>query len=262
MDTFAIGRYLVEYKLKEDTVKRTHRWLNLQAKSIVCNDKVQIPFGSSCDIQITPDMLLENPCDTITDSLYYHLILFGENKNGEREVLATGGGKDGLYPIITKEQLALCGGILNAEIEQRYYENSSLSFCNNGIQKLSCITSIQIEDKSAPIFITSSTADTFKTCLTEYTEQSLGLIPPKAIDNCDSASVSFEKVTIINDGKICDTTRLNVTWKATDACGNINTIKQLVVLLRPGLEDLIKAENIILSCGENPIATTEKLTKN
>ena len=64
-DTFAIGTYTVEYKLKSDTVKATTATLTVQAPTLVCNDEINVPLGSSCAIQLTPDDLLENTCDTI-----------------------------------------------------------------------------------------------------------------------------------------------------------------------------------------------------
>jgi len=250
-DTFGIGQYLVEYKLKTDTVKSTKVSFTIQAPSLVCNDKVTIPLGSACSIQITPDDLLENPCDTITDTLYYHITLKGLDKNGKEVVLATGGGKGGHYPILDKNQFNSCGATIKAEIERRYYENTNLTFCNNGIKAISCETNLVVADKSTPIFITKMQVDTLVNCDIKLTPTGLGLTSPIAVDNCDSVEVIFSNATLLNHVDICDTNRVLVTWVATDLCGNQATQTQTIVIIRPSLADIVQTTDIKLSCTDN-----------
>ena len=65
--------------------------LAVQAPSLVCNDKITVPLGSACSIALTPDDLLENPCDTITDTMYYHITLAYTDKDGKSQSVSGGG---------------------------------------------------------------------------------------------------------------------------------------------------------------------------
>ena len=206
-DTFAIGPYLVQYKLKSDTAKTTQGILTVQEPALVCNDTVNVPLGSSCGLMLTPDDILEGTCDTITDTIYYFITLKGKDKNGSEIVLATGGGKGGNYPMVMKEMIDQCGGTITAEIEKRYYEGLNLSFCNNGMKSVSCEVVVNLIDQSPPIFQGVASVDTFKLCSPDLTAEALGIAPPMAIDNCDTVTVIFAGSTILNDGGTCDTTR-------------------------------------------------------
>jgi len=84
-DTFAIGEYRIAYKLKTDTVKTDQAVISVQGPNLVCNDNLTVPLGSGCSVMLLPDDLLENPCDTITDTLYYHITLEYVNKKGETQ---------------------------------------------------------------------------------------------------------------------------------------------------------------------------------
>ncbi|MEM6318586.1 MAG: SdrD B-like domain-containing protein [Bacteroidota bacterium] len=260
-DTFAIGSYLVQYKLKSDTAKTAQGILTVQGPSHVCNDELTIPLGSACGAMLTPDDLLENPCDTLTDTLYYFISIIGTDKNGNDKVLASGGGKGGNYPMVTKEMIDQCDGSVKAKIERRYYEGLNLTFCNNGPQTLSCETTVNLIDQLAPIFQTTAKVDTFKLCGAELTAEALGITPPIAIDNCDTVAVKFVNATILTDGGTCDTTRATLNWTATDACGNVGTLAQSVVILRPDAADVVRAPDVVLSCGEDTEATFNDFSK-
>ena len=260
-DTFGLGSYRVEYKLKSDTTKTTQGIMSVQGASLVCNDKINVPLGSSCAIALTPDDLLEGACDTITDTIYYFITLKGLDKNGNEVVLATGGGKGGQYPMVTKDMIERCGGIITAEIEKRFYDGLNLSFCNNGPQGGSCEVEVNVLDQSAPTFTSGTSRDTFRLCSIDLSADALGIPAPTAIDNCDSVKVEFAGATILNEGGPCDTTRATLNWTATDACGNIATLAQSVVILRPDAADIIQAPDQVLSCGEDSEADLNNFAK-
>jgi len=111
-DTFGLGTYLVEYKLKSDTVKTTQGIMTVQGAALVCNDEVNVPLGSACNIILTPDDLLETACDTITDTIYYFITLKGVDKNGQPTILASGGGRGGNYPMVSKDMIEDCNGTI------------------------------------------------------------------------------------------------------------------------------------------------------
>ncbi len=249
-DTFGIGTYIVEYTLKSDPVKTTKGTFSVQAPNLVCNDKVTIPFGSNCGAFISPDDLLENPCDTLQDTLYYFISLIGKDKNGQEKVLATGGGKGQNYPLITSEMIGDCKGTITAKIERRYYDGLNLNFCNNGPISSICSVEIDLIDDSAPIFLDLPAVDTFVNCIEGLTQTELGLEIPKATDNCAEPTVVFGGAKIVNQGStICDTSRVEITWIATDACGNSTNATQMRLYVRPRIEDIVKTSRINLSCG-------------
>ena len=260
-DTFAIGGYLVQYKLKSDTVKMTTSTLTVQARILVCNDEVNVPLGSACGLMLTPDDLLESTCDTIIDTLYYFIKLKGVDKNGNAIVLAEGGGKGGNYPIVSKDMIDQCGGSITAEIERRYYEGLNLSICNNGIKSINCTIKVNIFDQSPPIFQHTTTNDTFRLCRVDLTADALGIPIPTAIDNCDTVKVEFVGATVLNDGGTCDTTRALLNWTATDVCGNMATLAQSIVIVRPDMGDIVQAQDVVLSCGEDTEADLNDFAK-
>ena len=251
-DTFALGTYIVQYKLKSDTTKEMQAVLAVQAPSLVCNDEINVPLGSSCAIQLTPDDLLESTCDTITDTMYYFISIIGKDKNGNDIVLATGGGKGGDYPMVDKDMIEECGGAVKATIERRYFGGTNLAICNNGIQSASCEVTVNLTDQSAPIFTNLPPVDTFVTCTIDLTQAGLGLPTPEAIDNCGDATVTFAGAAITSQGSTaCDTTRATVSWTATDKCGNTATATQDVVFIRPSLKEIVKTGKVTLSCDGN-----------
>ena len=157
-DTFAIGSYKVTYTLKSDAAKTTSATFSVQAPSLVCNDEINVPIGSACMIVLTPDDILEQPCDTITDTMYYKItITIGSGKT--KQTLSTTGGGNGttvVYPIITKAHLTaagmtVCDATAKVKIERTYYETTdTLTFCNNGAKSTYCETTINFSDQSIP----------------------------------------------------------------------------------------------------------------
>jgi hypothetical protein len=261
-EAFAIGSYLVEYKLKSDTIKAAKAVLTVQGHSLICNDIVNIPLGSACAVTITPDDLLETTCDTITDTIYYFITLNGVDKNGKEIIIASGGGKGGNYPTITKDAIQACASNITATIEKRYYYGLDLSICNNGPHTEKCEVEINLKDQTPPIFAESTTTDTFKLCSFDLSEATFATLKPKAIDNCSQATVSFIDATLVNQANdVCDTTRVNVSWKATDECNNSTTLTQLVVIIRPNLNDLVKAPDVVLSCDDNQVTALNNFDK-
>jgi len=261
-DLFAIGQYQITYTVKTDITKTVQTVFGVQGTNHICNDLVNIPLSTGCSLQLFPDDILEGPCDIIVDTAYYHITIRGVDSYGTEQVIASGGGKGGNYPVVTKEQFEEYGGSLIADIEKRYYENLTFEgVCNNGVQSLSCRTSIKLADYSGPIF-QATTRDTFKVCDIDLTKEGLSfLTTPKVIDNCSSPEVVLGGINILTDGGICDTTRIEVAYVATDDNGNTSSITKNVVLVRAAQSDMLLPNNMTLSCGEDSEATFDDLEK-
>ncbi len=261
-ELFAIGQYQITYTVKSDITKTTQAVFGVQGASHICNDLVNIPLGAGCSLQLYPDDLLEGPCDTIADTAYYHITISGLDSKGQEQIISSGGGKGGNYPVVTKEQFEAFGGELMADIEKRYYDDLTFDgVCNNGPISLSCRTLIKLADYSGPVFH-ATTRDTFSVCDIDLTPEGLSfLTAPKVVDNCSSPEVEIASINVLTDGGICDTTRVDVVYAATDDNGNTSTITKNVVFTRAAQSDMLLPVNITLSCGEDNEATFDDLAK-
>lgn len=263
-DTFAIGSYLATYKWKFDTAKVKTAAFSVQAPSLICNDDIEVPLGSACMIQLTPDDLLENPCDTMTDTMYYNItVTLGTGKNAQ--TLKTTGFADGnavVYPVITtadlkKAGMTVCNATASVTVERIYYgragTQSLATICNNGAQNASCTTTLRFNDQSKPFITLAAGVDTLVACDTT----GLGkILNASAIDNCDDELAVTYTVTITDDpcfkndsdGKP-DTTIAVVNFRSEDDCGNVGTLSKNIVIIRPNENDhLAKGTNLIRDC--------------
>ena len=256
-DKFAIGTYLVNYKLKGDTTKTALTYFTISSPSLVCNDNVRIPFGSACAISIRPDMILENTCDTIQDIMYYQIKI----KDATGKILAAGTGRAGDYPMLSKDQIPSCSNSLKVEITRVYYEGLDLPICNNGRQATTCSTNVLFYDNSPPIFTETASADTLYACDPVLSEEGLMVTEPTAIDNCAEVKVTFQGATKLNTVSACEVTTYLVTWIAADDCNNTATLKDTVRVIRPGLDKIVKVADAILSCGEDGPVEVQDLNR-
>ncbi|MEM6321287.1 MAG: T9SS type A sorting domain-containing protein [Bacteroidota bacterium] len=259
-DTFGIGSYVAVYKLKSDTTKTKSVVFSVQAPSLVCNDEVRVPLGSACMVVLKPDDVLENPCDTVTDTMYYNItVTLGTGKT--QQVLTTKNFNNGNpveYPVITKEAIrkagmTVCGAKATVRIERIYYGTTDmLTFCNNGVKSSACETTMNIFDHSIPWITVDADCDTLVACDTT----GLGkIISAKAIDNCDEdINVTFtvrldETDPCFNTKGKRDTTTAFVTFTAVDDCGNVGTKMKEYTIIRPNKQDhIVKTRNVKEDC--------------
>lgn len=256
---FGIGTYLVEYKLKGDTSKSELTYFSITPPSLTCNDEVNIPLGYSCGVMIEPDMLLENPCDTIQGTMYYQITI----KSSTGQVLVEGTGIAGDYPVLTKDKLNQCGNnSLVVEIKRTYFAGLTLPYCNSGVQEESCSTIVNITDNTAPFFLQQASADTIYACEPDLSEVGLFTTKPTAIDNCSEVSVTFQGATKISSGSKCDeVTTYLVKWVAKDACQNPAVLNDTVRVIRPGRDKIVQIPDVILSCGEDANSVRDNYSK-
>ncbi len=246
-EEFALGTYIVTYKLKGDESKSAITYFSINEPNLVCNDELIIPLGSACGVRITPDLILEGPCDPITDTMHYQIKIFG----ADGKVLVEGTGIAGDYPILTKDKIGQCGEKYRVEVTRVYYDGLTLDICNNGRQVSTCTAEVQFIDNSAPIFIQSNSVDTVFACEPNLSAEGLMLAEPTAFDNCTQAKVVFQGAQKVSTGNSCEETTYTVTWTATDDCGNVATLNNTVRVMRPAGDKIIKAPDAILSCGED-----------
>ncbi len=251
VEDFGVGSYLVTYTLlaDPDVSKQKTATFTVQAPSLICNDNIEVPFGSACAVQLTPDDVLENPCDAIPGVLSYSItIKLGSGKDAV-ELTTTGG----VHPTITAANLAAAGmTVCNATAlvtVERTLAAPAGATCHNGAQAASCTTTLTLNDQSRPFITVASSADTLVACDASAVAS---IVSATAIDNCDSdVPVTVQSVVMeetdpcfANNGK-ADTTTAVITFFASDDCGNSTTATRSVTIIRPNENDhLVKVGDI------------------
>ena len=268
-DTFAIGQYRAVWKLKSDTTKTAEKFFSIQAPALVCNDDIIVPLGSACMIVLTPDDILEQPCDTVTDTMYYNItITLGTGK--KQKVLTTTGHNTGAavkYPIITVADikaagLTVCNATATVRIERIYYGRTGTQSlatipCNNGKQSLYCETTLSFTDEMKPWVDIKSAPDTLIAC---DTTGLAALLSAKGVDNCDddvpvTFTVTFDETDpCFKDNGKPDTTKITVVFSAKDDCGNEGKAEKEIYLIRPDIHDtrfVAKTKNVQVECKDD-----------
>ncbi len=265
--SFGIGAYSVNYTLKADQAasKQKNTSFTVQAPSLICNDNVEVPFGSACAIQLTPDDLLENPCDTIDGVLSYNItIKIGTGKNA-KELKTVGG----VYPVIkasdlTAAGMTVCNATASVTVERTI---AAAGDCNNGPQNASCTTTLSFNDQSKPFVTLGAGVDTLIACAGD--EAALGELVKKtatAIDNCDTEVAIAVKSVVIAESDPCmagdgnaakkGETTATITITATDDCGNVGEVTKTVTLIRPNLNDhLVKVKDDTRDCNDANVSS-------
>ncbi len=247
----AIGNYTVKRTLKTNASVTSRNYVIISPPSLTCNDEVEAVLGNSCLASIRPDYILEGPCDT-SANIYYDLIIM----TTDGDTIKTGTSRNGQYPVVTKDEVELCGSTkYQVEITRVYDYNGDC--CSEGLIKDVCWGYINFVDGTKPQF-TSSSVDTIMACGTiNFDAIGATLTKPNVQDNCDSVTLDVIDSELIVGDACSEMRTYLVTWKATDRCGNFATQKDTLKVVRPDLKDVIKLPNVILSCGEDNPETME-----
>ena len=257
---FALGTYIVTYKLKSDSSKTAFTFFSINPPNLTCNNFLNIPLGTACGVEILPDMILENVCDTISGILYYQITI----RDFNNKIIASGTGRNGDYPSLTNEQISKCSNQnYSVEVKRVYFEGANLSICNNGVQETSCTAIVNFEDNSSPIFGRLPAADTLYNCDIETLNIEALLPKPISVDNCTTPDVSLKNTTLISsNNNSCDgALTYLVAWLSEDGCGNQSTLTDTLRVIRPGIDKILDAPTTNLSCGEDDGATIENFQK-
>jgi len=266
---YGLGSYKVEYTLCSDPTKKVSTTFSVQAPALVCNDNVTVPLGSACMITLTPDDILEQPCDVNTGVLDYDItITLGTGKDTVVLRTTNVGAANVAYPIITKEDIAKakmkpCDATATVKIERTYYRGGipGAIECNNGIKKSSCETVVSFFDQSIPWVSVAADADTIVAC---DAKSIADLVKASAIDNCDDEIAVTHEITMEEtdpcfaaNGKP-DTTTATVLFTAVDDCGNVGTLAKVFTVIRPNEKvaaHIAKTKNVQAECDEDTAAS-------
>jgi hypothetical protein len=148
-----------------------------------------------------------------------------------------------------------CGSVTISNFERTF----SGSNCNGtitskwraidqcGIQN-ECLQTITVMDNIAPMI--TCPPNLTLSCNANTTPSSTG--DAQATDNCASNISIRHTDAYIAQGCIQDLIR---TWTATDACGNVDTCVQTIILIDTILPNIVCPPNLTLSCGANTSTT-------
>ena len=281
------GIYNVEYTLladPSDEKKQTDRFA-AQLPNLVCNDNLNIPFGSACAVQILPDFLLEDPCDNsngfdFNPFLAYDITVYLGDTEIETTITFNGDGNplteddsDNLdfvqnpafysieYPSITKEDLAaagidVCDNNIRVKIERvnnywaEVYTGPALpGTCPVSSIRTNCESYFNIYDQTAPIF-TSGARDPITLIACDAAGLAELIDNPDVVDNCDSFSIAVTYTGLDQLDDVCfERAEIQIVYTATDACMNVSTpFTQDVVIVRPGPEYVTDVPSDTLEC--------------
>ena len=226
---YGVGCYTVTFALYSDTTKVTDpAQFCVKAPALVCNDEVNTVFGAACQLSITPDMVLEAPCDEVTGVLAYQVKLIYGTKT------KTGTGAN--PPTVTKEELReagaeVCDGELTVEITRTI--TAPTESCSNDPEVVKCSTIVKYTDNTAPVFEAHTPSlDTLIAC--DAASVAALISSPSATDNCDSVRV-VSTADAVDFSDVCVAERkVVIRHKAYDECGNASAeLTDTVVIMRP-----------------------------
>ncbi|MBP7821324.1 MAG: T9SS type A sorting domain-containing protein [Saprospiraceae bacterium] len=201
---------------------------------MACNDLIYIGLSSGCTTQITPDAILEDPCD---DALAAGTIQYVVDVNHTGTNVVTGAYIGQTIPVTIK---ALVDDDCNAA--------TPMTVVN------SCWGNIQVIDEVSPVI---NCVSVFNRICGQGTEPS-DLGPdgtPIIVDECSSVNTlthndiitNYDGCSEMNDGIDDDFALLYTitrTWTATDIYGNVGTCTQTIRVLRPLLTSAVPSASV------------------
>ena len=259
--TYGVGCYTVKFSLLTDPSadKTITRSFCVIAPSLTCNDEVNTVFGSGCQLSVTPDMILENPCDASAQLDYIINFKLGDN------IIAHGTAANP-FPTISQDSLAsagagACSGEITVEVIRTIAAPTDPAACTNGPEVATCTTTLRYRDNTAPVFTAhESGADTL---IAADTVGILALIDqPSATDNCGAVTVittvqSVLDETATNPADPNDVCAYPITvvveHVAEDECENqSNAVTDTIFIMRPyEFTDLANTDSDTLECNAN-----------
>ncbi len=243
IDTLAIGSYTIRHTLKQNPTITAENFVIISPPAISCNDEVKAVLGAACMAVIQPDDILENPCDT-SAYLYYDITI----KRPDGTIIKSGTSRNGAYPIITKEDVEICGNTRYQIEITRVYDYGGRC-CSEGLIKDVCWGYISFVDGTAPQF-TRHVVDTIMACKVDIDKIGQFVTKPTTADNCDSVSLSIKKAELIDGDECAEARTYLITWEAKDLCGKTATQDDTLRVLRPKLDSIIKLPNVMIGCEE------------
>ncbi len=237
---FPFGVYDIHYKLIADTTITASNKVFVSLPPLTCNDTVITAIGQGCVTMVSPDDLLEDPCQvTSQPNIDQYYTIKVETDTG----LVTGSSPD--FPLLdaSKNGNVRCNQFYRVTVIRNL--QVSMGSCEQ-ISKDSCSGIIKLIDGIKPVFV-GVEEDTIFGCRETDIIQSM-LTPPRVIDNCEVDTL----IVAIPDNPLGDCNTNNtivVTWTAIDRCGNATLANQNIVIERPRVLDI--PSDTVVNCHAN-----------
>jgi len=196
-----------------------------------CNANINISLDENCQVELTPDVLLEAPDNTLSYRIF----------------ITSPADSTGNYSNNGTDKVTL--------LKRGIYEYSVIDNLEN-----TCSGQILAEDKLVPFF-TSLPRDTFVSCAFDLLQVGLHTTAVTAMDNCDPVTITYLSSFLENGVFPCDTSIIASLWQATDASGNAVIDTQRTVFIQPSIDQIIFPDDVVLSCGEDELADIDDLNK-
>ena len=237
---YGVGCYTVTFALLTDPSgeKTITNTFCIKGPALVCNDQVNTVFGAACQLTLTPDMILEAPCDEVAGVLDYKVkLIFGDKSK-------TGTGAN--PPTVSKEELRaagadVCDGQLTVEIT-RTITAPTTADCKNDPEVVTCSTIVKYTDNTAPVF--GAHTPGVDTLIQADTANLAAFVDiPAATDNCDSVRYESTIKSVLNatataaadPSDICAyPIKVVLEYRAYDECNNASSpLQDTVFIMRP-----------------------------
>ena len=175
-----------------------------------CNNQINVPFGSSCEVLVTPDMVLSGSSNNCTDGLSVNLI----NPNGISLGNIITGAQAG-QTLIAEVLDPFCGLVCWGYVYVQDYTPPSIS-CPAQDVDLICSDLDSILNNPASLAVTGV---------------------PVIYDTCVQNTMTFQDQLVMTPD--CVDRQINRTFTVTDPVGNSAQCTQVITIRKPTFDDLL-----------------------
>ncbi len=178
--------------------------------TMACNDAIQASLGDQCEIEITPDMILE---DAVYDDSYYTVTISDLQGN------------------------ILPSNIMNySHVNQTFNASVSLNNCPT-----SCWGTVTIEDKLAPVITNCDSI--IVDCDANLTPGSADTPKPTAYDACSFVTSDYTETSVQNGCANDFIKTITRNWVFSDEQGNESNCAQVILIKKATLNDIVWPHN-------------------
>ncbi len=189
-------------------------------QNLACNTGLTAPVGSTCEVELTPDMVLEGTFGCLTPA-DVEIVVDGKVR-GEAGANYTDGTGTHEFDVF---------------IEGAYFCTGTIATYDNIAPVIECpVTYID--------FICTDIDELYGTL--EFTGE------PSIFDNCEGASYTWYEETLYGADEACDDVRIKRVFTVTDGAGLTDECTQYITVRKPTLDDVEAPDAVVeLSCDDD-----------
>jgi hypothetical protein len=189
-------------------------------QNLACNTGLTAPVGTSCEVELTPDMVLEGTFGCLTPS--------------DVEIVVDGKARGDVWANYTE---GTGTHEFDIYIEGAYFCTGSITTYDNIAPSIECPVSYD-DFVCTDIDILLGTL--------EYTGE------PAIGDNCEGATYDWYEETLYGEDEACDDVRIKRVFTVTDGAGLTASCTQYITVRKPNLDDVVAPDEVVeLSCDDD-----------